>query len=115
MNDIKTSERARLGQRNLAALMFWHYHGHKLKAWLGSAASTASGGDPQGVPRTLAADRPARETQQLTHLECLLTNSFTYLTYLLTYLTYSLSSTLLTYLRSNSEFRVYSSLQQQTD
>ena len=97
MNDIKTSERARLGQRNLAALMFWHYHGHKLKAWLGSAASTASGGDPQGVPRTLAADRPARETQQLTHLECLLTNSLTYLTYLLTlpylltYLTYLLT------------------------
>jgi len=25
MNDIKTSERARLGQRNLAALM-WYYH-----------------------------------------------------------------------------------------
>ena len=39
MNDIKTSERARLGQRNLAALMFWHYHGHKLKAWLGSVGS----------------------------------------------------------------------------
>ena len=33
LNDIKTSERASLGQRNLAALMFWHYHGHKLKAW----------------------------------------------------------------------------------
>ena len=33
MNDIKTSERASLGQRNLAALMSWHYHGHKLKPW----------------------------------------------------------------------------------
>ena len=33
MNDIKTSERSRLGQRNLAALMFWHYHGKDLKPW----------------------------------------------------------------------------------
>ena len=33
MNDIKTSERASLGQHNLAALMFWHYHGRNLKAW----------------------------------------------------------------------------------
>ena len=33
MNDIKTSERSRLGQRNLANLMFWHYHGRNMKAW----------------------------------------------------------------------------------
>ena len=33
INDIKTSERSRLGQRNLANLMFWHYHGRNMKAW----------------------------------------------------------------------------------
>ena len=33
MNDIKTSERSSLGQRNLANLMFWHYHGRNMKAW----------------------------------------------------------------------------------
>jgi len=33
MNDIKTSERSCLGQRKLANLMFWHYHGRNMKAW----------------------------------------------------------------------------------
>eukprot|EP00966_Prymnesium_polylepis_P083793 1940396-Prymnesium_polylepis.1 len=33
MNDIKTPERASLGQKNLVNLMIWHYYGKGMKPW----------------------------------------------------------------------------------